>query len=94
VRTGKQSVLEAVRLRLTDAENGYAKSKPEAEAEALHMMQHIPSAKSPDNVEEGQITRRFMGRMQATEVEIVVGRMKAMEGEMASLWDQIRKALK
>jgi hypothetical protein len=92
VRTGKQSVLEAVRLRLTDAENGHAKSKPEAEA--LHMMQHIPSAKSPDNVEEGQITRRFMGRMQATEVEIVVGRMKAMEGEMASLWDQIRKALK
>ena len=64
----KNSELEAVRLRLRDAENGWTKSK--AEPETLS----APTAKNPnnmeDNMEEGQITRRLMERMQAMEAEI------------------------
>jgi hypothetical protein len=65
-----------IRLRLTDAENGWAKSK--AEAETLY----TPTAKSPNNMEEGQITRMLMERMQAMEAEIASLRRSEKSFEM------------
>jgi hypothetical protein len=55
----EKELAELVLLRLTDAENGWAKSK--AEAETLH----APTAKSPDNMEEGQVTRMLSRLMEA-----------------------------
>jgi len=64
----KKSELETVRLRPMDTENGWAMSKSKAEAETSTL--HAPTAKSPNNMEEDQITRRLMERMQAMEAEI------------------------
>jgi len=72
----KMSELEAVRLRLTDAENGCADSKAEAETS------HTPTAKSPNNMEEGQITRRLMERMQAMEAEMALLRSSEKSFDM------------
>ena len=72
----KKSELEAVRLRLTDAENGCSNSK--AVAETLH----TPTAKSSNNMEEGQITRRLMERMQAMEAEMALLRSSEKSFDM------------
>ena len=61
----KESELEAVRLRLTDAEKGLTESK--AEAETLRAQTATGSA----NGDVDQVTRRLMERVQAIEAEIV-----------------------
>jgi hypothetical protein len=73
----KKSELEDVRLRLPDSENGWTKSKAEAET-----FLHATTAKSPDNIEESQITRRLMERMQAMEAEIASLRWNEKSFEM------------
>jgi hypothetical protein len=60
----KESELEAVRLRLADAEEGLTKSK--AEADTLWAQ----TATGSVNRDEDQITRRIMERMRAIEVEV------------------------
>ena len=60
----KESELEAVRLRLTDAEKGWTKSK--AEANTLRAQ----TATSSVNRDEDPVTRRLMERMRAIEAEI------------------------
>jgi hypothetical protein len=60
----KESELEAVRLRLTDAEKGWARSK--AEADALRAQ----TATGSVNRDEDQVTRRLMERMRAIEAEV------------------------
>ena len=60
----KESELEAVRLRLTDAEKGLTKSK--AEAETLRSQ----IATGSMNRDEHQVTRRLMERMRAIEAEV------------------------
>ena len=60
----KESELEAVRLRLTDAEKGWTKSK--AEADKLRAQ----AAESSVNKDEDQVTRRLMERVRALEVEV------------------------
>jgi hypothetical protein len=60
----KESELEAVRLRLTDAEKGLTKSK--AEAETLRSQ----IATGSMNRDEDQVTRRLMERMRAIEAEV------------------------
>jgi hypothetical protein len=60
----KESELEAVRLRLTDAEKGLTKSK--AEADTLRA-QIATGSMSRD---EDQVTRRLMERMRAIEAEV------------------------
>jgi hypothetical protein len=60
----KESELEAVRLRLTDAEKDSAKSK--AEADTLRAQ----TATSSVNRDEDQVTRRLMERMRAIEAEV------------------------
>jgi hypothetical protein len=61
----KESELDAVRLRLTDAEKGLAKSK--AEADTLH------AQTATDSVDrnEDQVTHRLMERVRALEAEMV-----------------------
>jgi hypothetical protein len=59
-----ESELEAVRLRLTDAEKGFTKSK--AEADTLR----TPTATGSVNRDEDQVTRRLMERMRALEAEV------------------------
>jgi len=61
---GKKSELDAIRLQLTDAENGWSKSRSEAEK-----MRALTAA-GPDNVNEDQFARRVMERMRAIEAEI------------------------
>jgi len=61
---GKKSELEAVRLRLSDAENGWSKSRSEAEK-----MRTLTAAGS-DSVDEDRFARRIMQRMRAMEAEI------------------------
>jgi hypothetical protein len=61
----KESELDAVRLRLTDAEKGLAKRK--AEADTLHARIAAGSV----NRDEDQVTRRFMERARALEAEMV-----------------------
>jgi hypothetical protein len=61
----KESELDAVRLRLTDAEKGLAKRK--AEADTLHARIAAGSV----NGDEDQVTRRFMERARALEAEMV-----------------------
>jgi archaellum component FlaC len=56
----KNSGLEAVRSRLTDAENGWTKSK--AEADALRT--------GSGNTDEDLVTRRLMERMRVIENEM------------------------
>ena len=58
-----ESELEALRLRLTDAENGLTKSK--AEADTLRAQNATGSV----NRDEDQVTR-LLERMQALEVEV------------------------
>jgi chromosome segregation ATPase len=60
----KESELEAVRLRLTDAEKGLTKSK--AEADILRAQ----TATGSVNRDEDQVTRRLMERMRALEAEV------------------------
>jgi hypothetical protein len=62
----KESELDAVRLRLTDAEKGLAKSK--AEADTLHAQ---TAATGSVNRNEDQVTRRLMERVRAIEAEMV-----------------------
>jgi hypothetical protein len=59
-----ESELEIVRLRLTDAEKGWTKSK--AEADTLRAQTATGSA----NRDEEQVTRRLMERMRALEAEV------------------------
>jgi chromosome segregation ATPase len=59
-----ESELEAVQLRLTDAEKDLAKSK--AEADTLRAQ----TATSSVNRDEDQVTRRLMERMRAIEAEV------------------------
>jgi hypothetical protein len=54
----KESELEAVQLRLTDAEKGLTKSSAQ-------------TASGSVNRDEDQVTRRFMERVRAIEAEIV-----------------------
>jgi hypothetical protein len=60
----KESELEAVRLRLTDAEKSLTKSK--AEADILRAQ----TATGSVNRDEDQVTRRLMERMRAIEAEV------------------------
>ena len=60
----KESELEAVRLRLTDAEKGWTKSK--AEADTLRAQIATGSV----NRDEDPVTRRLMERMRAIEAEV------------------------
>jgi dsRNA-specific ribonuclease len=60
----KESELETVRLRLTDAEKGWTKSK--AEADTLRAQ----TATGSVNRDEDQVTRRLMERMRAIEAEV------------------------
>jgi hypothetical protein len=60
----KESELEAVLLRLMDAEKGWTKSK--AEADTLRAQTATGSA----NRDEDQVTRRLMERMRAIEAEM------------------------
>ena len=60
----KESELEAVRLRLVDAEKGWTKSK--AEADTLRAQ----TAGGSVNRDEDQVTRRLMERMRAIEAEM------------------------
>jgi hypothetical protein len=60
----KESELEAVRFRLTDAEKGWIKSK--AEADRLRAQ----TATGSVNRDEDQLTRRLMERMRALETEV------------------------
>ena len=60
----KESEMEAVRLRLADAEKGWAKSK--AEADTLRAR----TAAGSVNKDEDQVTRRLMERVRAMEVEM------------------------
>jgi hypothetical protein len=71
----KESELEAVRLRLTDAEKGLIKSK--AEAGTLRAQ----TVTGPVNRDEDQVTRRLMERVRAIEGEMASRRWneKSME---------------
>ena len=60
-----ESELEAVRLRLTDAEKSLTKSK--AETDTLRAQIATGSV----NRDEDQVTRRLMERMRAIEAEVV-----------------------
>jgi hypothetical protein len=60
----KESELEAVRLRLTEAENGWTKSK--AEADTLRAQ----TATGYVNRDEDPVTRRLMERVRAIEAEM------------------------
>ena len=60
----KESELEAVRLRLTDAEKGWTKSK--AEVDTLRAKTAVGSV----NADEGQVARRLMERVRAIEAEM------------------------
>ena len=64
----KESELEAVRSRLTDAENGWTKSK--AEVDTLRAQIATGSV----NGDVDQITRRLMERMRALEAEVAAKR--------------------
>jgi hypothetical protein len=57
--------LKAVRLRLTDAENGWTKSKTEADT------LRAQTATGSVNRDEDFVTRRLMERMRAIEAEMV-----------------------
>jgi hypothetical protein len=59
-----ESELEAVRLRLTDAEKGLTKSKAEADTSRAR------NDTSSVNKDEDQVTRMLMERMQALEAEV------------------------
>jgi hypothetical protein len=61
----KESELEAVRLRLTDAEKSLTKIK--AEAHTLHAQ----TATSSVNRDKDQVTRRLMERVRALEAEVL-----------------------
>ena len=61
----KESELEAVRLRLMDAEKGWTKSK--AEADTLRAQ----TATGSVNRNEDQVTRRLLERVRAIEAEMV-----------------------
>ena len=63
-----ESELEAVRLRLADAEKGWTKSK--TEADTLRAQIAIGSA----NRDEDQVDRRVMERVRAIEAEMASGR--------------------
>jgi chromosome segregation ATPase len=71
-----ESELEAIRLRLTDADNGLTKSK--AEADTLRAQNATDSV----NRDEDQVTR-LLERMQALEVEVASKRRSEKSiGEM------------
>jgi hypothetical protein len=71
----KKSELEAVRLRLTDAENGWAESK--AEADTLRAM----TAAGPVSTGEDRIAHRLMERMRAMENEMSSLRLSEKSSE-------------
>jgi hypothetical protein len=58
----KESELESVRLRLTNAEMGWTKSKAEADT--------LRAQTASGNRDEDQVTRRLMERMRAIEAEV------------------------
>ena len=62
----KESELDSVRLRLTEAEKGWTKSK--AEADTLRAQK---TATGSVNRDEDQVTRRLMERVRAIEAEMV-----------------------
>jgi chromosome segregation ATPase len=72
----RESELNSVRLRLTDAENGWAKSK--TEADALRAMTTAGSV----SIDEDRITRRLMERMRAMEAEMVSLRLSEKGSEL------------
>jgi hypothetical protein len=61
-----ESELEAVRLRLTDAEKGWTKSK--AEADTIRAQTATGSMNT--STDEDQVTRRLMERVRAMEVQM------------------------
>jgi chromosome segregation ATPase len=61
----RESELEAVRLRLADAENGWTKGKTETDTVALRAM----------TTDEGRITRGLMERLRTMEAEMASLRM-------------------
>ena len=63
----KESELEAVRLRLTDAEKGWIKSKTEAD---MLRTQTATGSVNLNTRDEDQVTHRLMERMRAIEVEM------------------------
>jgi chromosome segregation ATPase len=72
----RTSELEAVRLRLTDAEDGWGKSK--AEAETLRAM----STAGPVSPDEDRIARLLMERMRAMESEMASLRFSEKSSEL------------
>ncbi len=72
----KKSELAAVRLRLTDAENGRAKCK--AEADTLRAQ----TAANLVNTDEDRIMHRLMERMRAMEAEMASQRWNDKSFEM------------
>jgi hypothetical protein len=65
----KESELEAVRLRLADAEKGWTKSKAEADTSRAQ------TAAGPVNRDEDQVARRLMERVRAMEVQMASMRL-------------------
>jgi hypothetical protein len=63
----KESELEAIRLRLADAEKGWTKGKAGADSDTLRAQTDAGSM----NRDEDQVTRRLMERMRAIEAEMV-----------------------
>jgi non-ribosomal peptide synthetase component E (peptide arylation enzyme) len=71
----RKSELEAARSRLADAENGWAKSR--SEADTLRAM----TAAGPVSTDEGRITRGLAERMRAMEAEMVSLRFSEKSSE-------------
>jgi hypothetical protein len=71
----RESELEAVRLRLTDAEIGWARSKREADTRTM-------TTAGPVSTDEGQITRGLMERMRAMEYEMASLRLSEKSSEL------------
>jgi low affinity Fe/Cu permease len=72
----RKSELEAVRLRLMDAEIGWAKSK--TEADTLRVMTTAGLA----SMDEDRIARRFIERMRAMEAEVASLRLSEKSSEL------------
>jgi hypothetical protein len=72
----KESELEAVRLRLTDAENGCAKSKTEASTSLTLTAAGLVST------DESRITHILMERMRAMEAEVASLRLSEKSSEL------------
>ena len=71
----KKSELEAVRLRLTDAENDWSKNTGKAEPDTLR----VQTATGSVNKDGDQVTRRLTERMRVIEAEMASRRWNAVE---------------